>query len=198
MNTILALLVLTLLPQRLLAEDLTPEKYGTYCPVDFTKTPPIDFHTQKPLVGIDSKGPEIHRVVCDRINPETGLVVASWNLYFCEDLNVNNYLDSEFYVAVTPWFQFHPNFKKVEFMLFPKYTKWIRHQLPLQNDQKQEVMILNFMHSFQSEMQITYLNSKVSSETTVSAGARSIDATIFDNVKLKPREGKVICRLETN
>lgn len=175
-------------------DPLAPENWGNFCPADFTKTAPKDFHTNLPLQFAPQKQEELHRLVCEKFDAKTMQLKAKWNLYYCEDLNLNNYTDKEFYVSVNPWFMFHPNYKKAEFMLFPKYTKWIRQKIKYQGEYT-EIMTLHFMRNHQSEMQIVFENSPKADGAKIKAGAKSVMAQIFRNVDMKVDEDPIICTI---
>lgn len=177
------------------SNDLLPENWGKFCPAGFAETAPKDFHTNLPLQFIAEKKAPLHRIVCEQFDAKTGSRKAIWNLYFCEDLNLNNYSDDSFYVSATPWFQFHPNYKRAEFLLFPKYTKWIRHRLPV-NGAFEEVMTLHFMRNHQSEMEIIFQNSSKGQMGLLQKGSKSISANIFLNVKMRLSEDPVSCEIQ--
>lgn len=177
------------------AEDLTPDKWGTFCPSGYTDSAPKDFHTNLPLKFVAEKKDELHGIVCERFDAKTGELKARWNLYFCEDLNLNNYADQEFYVSVTPWFQFHPNYKRAEFLLFPKYTKWVRHRLPVQG-KFEEVMTLHFMRNHESEMEIIFQNSAQDQKGLIRKGQKSLSAAIFLNTKMRLLEDPISCEIQ--
>jgi hypothetical protein len=177
------------------AEELTPEKFGSYCPADFTVNPPIEFHTNKPLTFTAHRQEELHRLVCEKFDSQTMQLKARWNYYFCEDLNVNNFVEKDFWIAPTSWFTFHPNFKRAEFLLFPKYPKWIRENL-LINGEVKELITLHFMRNHESEMKIWFQNSVVNEEEKLKKGAKSIAASIFMNRDLKPTDDFISCEIQ--
>lgn len=177
------------------SDDLLPENWGKFCPAGFADQAPKDFHTNLPLNFVPEKKDRLHQLVCERFDAKTGERKARWNLYFCEDLNLNNYTDESFYVSVTPWFQFHPNYKRAEFLLFPKYTKWVRHRLPVSGT-FEEVMTLHFMRNHESEMEIIFQNSSKGETGLLKKGAKSISATIFLNVKMRLLEDPITCEIQ--
>lgn len=176
--------------------SLTPNDFPNYCPQSYTNLPPTDSHTHQKLTYRDS-GPrnELHGLKCEKVDVKTGEILGSWHLYFCEDINPNNYLESEFYIPLRPWFEFHPNFKRAEFMLFPKYTKFWRQKID-SGGTAYEWIGFNFMRNYTSQMQIEFLVPWVDGErSSFQKGAVSTAAVVFDQMKMAPLEDYFRCRV---
>lgn len=175
---------------------LTPEDYGTYCPADFTSITPKIFLSENRLTRTVSPvqvNDELHRIVCERYDVNTGQLKSRWNFYFCEDLNVNHYSEKDFSIELTSWFTFHPNFKRAEFMLFPKYPRLFRTQRT--QGTKADLIALSFMLSFESQMEIWFAQTEDGS-LKIEKGSKSIAASIFMNIRQKPIDDPVSCTIQ--
>ena len=174
---------------------LTAKDYPKYCAPTYTSVAPTDFHTNQRL-NYRQPAPrsELHGLECQKLDVRSGEVLATWNFYFCEDINANNYTENEFYIPVRSWFEFHPNFKKAEFMLFPKYTKFWRQKVTV-GDTSYEWVGFNFMRNYTSQMQIEFIAPWEDGHSQFKAGAYSTAAVAFDQVKMKPLEDYYRCQV---
>lgn len=175
--------------------SLTPSDFPGYCPTSYTKIAPTDFHTHQQLNFRSSESRvELHGLQCEKIDFVSRKVLATWHLYFCEDLNPTSYVESGFYLPLKSWFEFHPNFKKAEFMLFPKYTKFWRQKV-IRAEKEYEWIGFNFMRNHTSQMQIEFLSPWVDGSSGFQKGTVSKAAVVFDLMKMAPLEDYYECRL---
>ena len=196
MRKLLAIFGFGLLASTAHANPIPPETYPSYCPAGFTSQTPLIWLSDKRLTPSQAQIPaseELHGVTCEKRDPVSLELKATWHLYFCEDLNINHYAEKNFVFELTSWFTFHPNFKKVEFMLFPKWPK-IRRDTFHPGGQAVEVAVIHFMHSFDKQMDIWFVNGE--GEQALKKGAKSIAATIFLNASQKPEDSLISCTLE--
>lgn len=196
MRFLLVIFSLGLLISRAQASDIPPETYPSYCPAGFTSQTPLIWLTDKRLTPTQAQIPaseELHRVICEKRDPVSLELKARWQLYFCEDLNINHYAEKLFTFELTSWFTFHPNFKKVEFMLFPKWPK-LRRDTFHPGGKAVDVAVIHFMHSFDKQMEIWFANGE--GEQAIKKGAKSISAAIFLNAQQKYEDSLISCTLE--